>query len=38
MTNSANGELIFKELLETLIGDTFTPWKWQTYFPYDYKN
>ena len=37
MTNSANGELIFKELLETLIGDTFTPWKWQTYFPYNYK-
>lgn len=37
MTNSANGELIFKELLETLIGDTFTPWKWETYFPYDYK-
>lgn len=37
MTNSANGELIFKELLETLIGDTFTPWKWETYFPYNYK-
>lgn len=37
MTNSANGELIFKELLETLIGDTYTPWKWQSYFPYNYK-
>lgn len=37
MTNSANGELIFKELLETLIADTFTPWKWETYFPYNYK-
>lgn len=37
MTNSANGELIFKELLEKLIGDTFTPWKWEGYFPYDYK-
>ncbi len=37
ITNSANGELIFKELLETLIGDTFTPWKWEGYFPYDYK-
>jgi CubicO group peptidase (beta-lactamase class C family) len=37
MTNSANGELIFKELLETLIADTFTPWKWEAYFPYDYK-
>jgi len=37
ITNSANGELIFKELLATLIGDTFTPWKWQGYFPYNYK-
>lgn len=37
MTNSANGELIFKELLETLIGDRFTPWKWETYYPYNYK-
>ena len=37
MTNSANGELIFKELLEILIGDTFTPWKWESYFPYNYK-
>lgn len=38
MTNSANGELIFKELLERIIGDTFTPWKWQRYLPYDYKS
>ena len=37
MTNSANGELIFKELLEKLVGDTFTPWKWEGYIPYDYK-
>ena len=37
MTNSANGEKIFKELLATLIADTFTPWKWETYYPYDYK-
>lgn len=36
MTNSANGETIFKELLETLIGDTFTPWKWEGYYPYNY--
>ncbi len=35
MTNSANGELIFKELLEKLIGDTFTPWRWQRYTPYN---
>ncbi|MBK8873840.1 MAG: beta-lactamase family protein [Bacteroidetes bacterium] len=37
ITNSANGELIFKELLETLIADTFTPWKWESYLPIDYK-
>ncbi len=37
MTNSANGNLIFKELLEKLIGDTFTPWKWQGYYPYNQK-
>jgi len=37
ITNSANGEFIFKALLETLIGDVFTPWKWEEYFPYNYK-
>jgi hypothetical protein len=37
MTNSANGELIYKELLEKIIGDKFTPWQWQRYLPYDYK-
>ncbi|RYD72070.1 MAG: serine hydrolase, partial [Sphingobacteriales bacterium] len=37
MTNSANGELIFKELLDTLIADNCTPWKWESYFPYNYK-
>jgi CubicO group peptidase (beta-lactamase class C family) len=35
MTNSDNGESIFKELLETLIGDTFTPWQWERYIPYN---
>jgi CubicO group peptidase (beta-lactamase class C family) len=35
MTNSSNGESIFKELLETIIGDTFTPWKWSNYIPYN---
>jgi CubicO group peptidase (beta-lactamase class C family) len=38
MTNSANGELIFKELLETLIADTCTPWEWESYFPYNYNS
>ena len=35
LTNSDNGESIFKELLEYAIGDTFTPWKWQHYIPYN---
>ena len=34
MTNSSNGEGIFKELLETLIGNTFTPIEWEGYTPY----
>jgi CubicO group peptidase (beta-lactamase class C family) len=34
MTNSSNGEGIFKELLETLISDTFTPIEWENYNPY----
>jgi CubicO group peptidase (beta-lactamase class C family) len=34
MSNSANGESIFKELLELTIADTFTPWQWQDYVPY----
>ncbi len=37
MTNSDNGESIFKELLEKVIGDAFTPWKWERYTPYDQK-
>ncbi len=37
MTNSDNGESIFKELLSFAIGDTFTPWKWENYIPYDQK-
>jgi len=35
MTNSDNGENIFKNLLEDLIGDIFTPWKWEQYIPYN---
>jgi hypothetical protein len=34
MTNSDNGESIFKELLETLIGDRFSPTEWDGYVPY----
>ena len=35
MTNNDNGESIFKEVLETAIGDKFTPWKWENYIPYN---
>jgi len=33
MTNSSNGESIFKELSEKLTGVTI-PWEWEGYFPY----
>jgi len=35
LTNSGNGEGIFKDLLETLLKDTFTPIEWEGYTPYD---
>ena len=34
MTNSANGEKIFKDVLEKTIGDTYTPWEWEGYIPF----
>lgn len=37
MTNNDNGESIFRELLATAIGDTFTPWQWENYIPYTSK-
>ncbi|EZH73598.1 beta-lactamase [Aquimarina atlantica] len=37
MTNSDNGESIFKELLEISIADTYTPWYWENYIPYNNK-
>ena len=33
MTNSSNGESIFKELVEKLVGVTI-PWQWEHYLPY----
>ena len=36
MTNNDNGESIFREFLEYSIGDTFTPWRWENYIPYNY--
>ncbi len=35
MTNSSNGEGIFKELLETLLRNTFTPIEWEGFIPYN---
>lgn len=35
MTNSSNGEGIYKELLETLLRNTFTPIEWEGFTPYD---
>jgi hypothetical protein len=31
MTNSDNGESIFRELLSASIADTFTPFYWENY-------
>jgi DNA-directed RNA polymerase subunit M/transcription elongation factor TFIIS len=35
MTNSSNGEGIYKPLLETLLRDTWTPIEWEGFTPYD---
>jgi CubicO group peptidase (beta-lactamase class C family) len=35
MTNSANGEGIYKELLEGVLRNTFTPIAWEGFTPYD---
>ena len=35
MTNSGNGEDIYKPLLENLLKNTFTPIEWEGFTPYD---
>jgi len=35
MTNSGNGEGIYKELLESVLKNTFTPVEWEGFMPYD---
>jgi CubicO group peptidase (beta-lactamase class C family) len=35
MTNSSNGESIFKQLLEIVTGDQSFPWRWEGCTPYD---
>ncbi|MGN7786390.1 serine hydrolase domain-containing protein [Niabella sp. 22666] len=37
MTNSDNGEGIFRDLLQYAIGDHFTPWYWENYIPWQEK-
>jgi CubicO group peptidase (beta-lactamase class C family) len=34
MSNSGNGDGIFKELIEYLAGDRWMPWEWEGYVPY----
>ena len=38
MTNSDNGESIYKELLEIALADVYTPWEWANYIPYNLIN
>ena len=33
LTNSDNGELAFRPLLEKILGDDVTPWEWECYTP-----
>jgi CubicO group peptidase (beta-lactamase class C family) len=33
LTNSDNGELAFRPLLEKILGDGVTPWEWECYTP-----
>ena len=35
MTNSGNGEGIYKDILESLLKNTFTPIEWEGFTPYD---
>ena len=35
MTNSSNGEGIYKELLETVLKNTYTPIEWEGFTPYN---
>jgi hypothetical protein len=35
MTNSGNGEGIYKALLEKVLGNSYTPIEWEGFTPYD---
>ena len=34
LTNSSNGHSLFKDLLEAVLADRFTPWNWDDYIPF----
>jgi CubicO group peptidase (beta-lactamase class C family) len=34
LTNSSNGHSLFKDLLEAVLADRFTPWNWNDYIPF----
>jgi len=36
MTNSSNGEGIFKELLRIALADSWMPWYWEGFFPFNF--
>ncbi|MBI1210877.1 MAG: serine hydrolase [Alphaproteobacteria bacterium] len=36
LTNSSNGESMFKYLADRLLGETCLPWFWEGYIPYDH--
>lgn len=35
ISNSSNGDRIFRELLAKLMKDEYTPWRWENYIPYN---
>ncbi|MEM9546320.1 MAG: serine hydrolase [Bacteroidota bacterium] len=37
MTNSDNGESIFRDVLDVAIKDIYTPWEWESWVPYKEK-
>ncbi|HEY0179003.1 MAG TPA: serine hydrolase domain-containing protein, partial [Dokdonella sp.] len=36
LSNSSNGESVFKYLIDALLGETCMPWFWENYIPYDH--
>ena len=37
MANSDNAESIYKDLIEVITGNTYTPWYWEGYMPYNHQ-